>query len=192
MAEDGVHIDLGELGQELKSLDREFATAIRKQVRTAVSEAGAAVLGQARSNASWSSRIPAATKLTTSYSAKRAGITIRTSKTRAPHARPFEFGNKNTYAEARVKELGTRTIRLLNGREVTYVRRRKAMAQMRAKGEHGRGLRHPVFDAETPPTRVTEVGTRPYLFPAVASREAGTTAAFQAAIDKAVREAGFH
>ena len=145
MAEDGVHIDLGELGQELKNLDRAFAAAIRKQVRTAVSEAGAAVLGQARSNASWSSRIPAATKLTTSFSARRAGVTIRTSKTRAPHARPFE------------------------------------------KTGGGSSFRHKVFGRD----EWVDQQARPYLFPAVESRDAGTNAAFQAAIDKAVRQAGF-
>jgi hypothetical protein len=62
----------------------------RRRLRTEVQRIGKPVLDQVKANASWSSRIPRATRIKVGYSKTRAGVTIVTSAKRAPHARPYE------------------------------------------------------------------------------------------------------
>lgn len=73
--------DLGQLPPDL-----------RKELRPALRKAAHPVLEEMRRNASWSSRIPSATKISTSLSGSRAGVSLRTNAARAPHARPYEHG----------------------------------------------------------------------------------------------------
>lgn len=73
--------DLGKIPPDLK---RELRPAIRKAAQP--------VLGQMRANSSWSSRIPAATRISVGLSGSKAGVTLRTNAKRAPHARPYEHG----------------------------------------------------------------------------------------------------
>lgn len=178
---DLISIRLGDLGRQLKETDKAFATQVRRQVRKAVGEAGADVLGAIRAEAStFSRRIPAATKITTSFAGKRAGVKVTTSSKRAPHARPLEFGNKNTYAEADVSALVAKV----------WVRnRRHAMKILKHNGQHGRGLRHPVFGNKNV---IAEQAVHPFFFPSVVKKTPAMDRAFMAAIDQAVRDAGFH
>jgi hypothetical protein len=71
---------------DLRAIPRE----VRRDVGPAIRKAAAPVLTQARSNASWSHRIPAATTLKVLYGQKRSGVILSTSAKRAPHARPYE------------------------------------------------------------------------------------------------------
>jgi hypothetical protein len=68
---------------------------LRRELRPAIRKAAQPVLGQMRANSSWSSRIPAATRISTSLSGSRAGVTLRTNAARAPHARPYEHGGNS-------------------------------------------------------------------------------------------------
>jgi hypothetical protein len=75
--------DLGEIPKEL-----------RRRLRPALREAGEDLAGQARSNASWSSKIPSATKVRVSFAKRRPGVSVGVDKKLAPNARPFEHGGE--------------------------------------------------------------------------------------------------
>lgn len=81
---------------ELQRLIRDLGTLppdLRKELRPALRKAAHPVLMEMRSNASWSTRIPAATRIATSLaSASGAGVTLKVSSGPAPHARPYEHG----------------------------------------------------------------------------------------------------
>ncbi|GAA4100945.1 HK97 gp10 family phage protein [Nonomuraea soli] len=83
------------MSAELKKLIADFGKLppdLRKEIRQGANEIGQPVLSAVRARASWSSRIPAATRISTRFGAKTAGVTVRTSARRAPHARPYEHG----------------------------------------------------------------------------------------------------
>ena len=86
--------ELIELGRYLRHEDKKFAAALRKELRDGVREAGQKVLDAVKERASWSTRIPAATTMSVSLAAKSAGVVIRTSAKRAPHARPLDQGSQ--------------------------------------------------------------------------------------------------
>jgi hypothetical protein len=75
--------DLGKLPAEL-----------RKEIRSSAKEIGDPVLQSVRRRASWSTRIPAATRISVRFGKATAGVTIKTSAKRAPHARPYEHGGE--------------------------------------------------------------------------------------------------
>lgn len=101
---------LTDVGAQLKLMDKTMATAIRKNIRTAVSEAGTEIVAKARSNASWSSRIPDAIRMRVSFSARGAGVSVVASKARAPHGRPYEMGSKGTQGELKHPVFGNRKV----------------------------------------------------------------------------------
>lgn len=90
---DGVSIEMKGIVEELKLVDKKFASAVRKQIRAAITEAGADIVAIVRVSASWSNRIPAATTMRANFTVKSAGVRIVTNRNRAPHARALEFGN---------------------------------------------------------------------------------------------------
>ena len=63
---------------------------IRRELRPALRRVAQPVLRQAKVNASWSTRIPGAIRISTSFSRRTAGVAITVSARKAPHARPFE------------------------------------------------------------------------------------------------------
>lgn len=67
---------------------------LRKDLRPALQKSGEKPLAQAKRNASWSTRIPNATKVAVSFSKRYAGVAIKTSKAKAPHARAYEHGGQ--------------------------------------------------------------------------------------------------
>lgn len=77
---------------QLQALIRDLGAippAVRRMMRPAIVKAGRPVLGQMKTNASWSTRIPGATTMQTS-SGGAVGVTFRVSAAKAPHARPYE------------------------------------------------------------------------------------------------------
>lgn len=71
---------------------------IRAETRTVVRLVAGPVLDRAQVNAAWSKKIPAAMRLTTSFSQRSAGAAITVSRRRAPNARPFEnLGRDGTF-----------------------------------------------------------------------------------------------
>jgi hypothetical protein len=94
----------------------QMPAVIRTGLRVGFRKAGQGVLADARSNASWSSRIPGAMSLRTSTKANSAGVFIRVDARKAPHARPYEgvtgrndsfrhpvFGNREVWVAQRTR-----------------------------------------------------------------------------------------
>lgn len=77
-----------ELQQLIKDLG-EIPPAVRRELAPALRRAAQSTVTQIRLNASWSSRIPAAVSISTSFG-RRPGVVLRVNSRRAPHARPLE------------------------------------------------------------------------------------------------------
>ena len=63
---------------------------LRRELRPALRKAAHPVLVKMQTNASWSTRIPSATKISTSLSGSKTGVTLRVDAKKAPHGRPYE------------------------------------------------------------------------------------------------------
>lgn len=72
---------------------RKMGGTVSRELGKEFKKAAGPVADQAKSNASWSTRIPGAIKTGTSRSRKFPGAQIKVSKDRAPHARLYEFGS---------------------------------------------------------------------------------------------------
>ncbi|TDB88353.1 HK97 gp10 family phage protein [Actinomadura sp. KC216] len=106
MADDEVR----DLIRDLDQIPRE----LRVQMRPALQRAGRDLLRQAQLNASWSSRIPSATRLSVRFSRDPA-VDVRTDGRRAPHATHYEnegkpgtfkhplFGNRSYWYSQRAR-----------------------------------------------------------------------------------------
>lgn len=101
-------------GNAIRRLIRQhgkFPDDLRQGLRPAMREAAQPVLGDARRRSGWSTRIPRAMRLATSFTRRQAGVSIVVDRTRAPHARPHEgirgnrtfrhpvHGNRNVWVE---------------------------------------------------------------------------------------------
>lgn len=83
-----------DLVAEMRLVDKKFASAVRKEIRAAITEAGAEIVAKVRASASWSSRIPGAVSLRPNFTARSAGVRIVVNRRKAPHAGIYELGNK--------------------------------------------------------------------------------------------------
>jgi hypothetical protein len=78
---------------ELRRLIRDLGKLpadVRGELRPVMRKAGQQALVKARANASWSTRIPAAIRLSVSFASRRPGVSLVVDRRRAPHGRPFE------------------------------------------------------------------------------------------------------
>ncbi|GII88277.1 hypothetical protein Ssi03_62670 [Sphaerisporangium siamense] len=82
-----------ELRLFIKQLGK-MPTDIRQDLRPKLKGIGQAALFSVRFQASWSTRIPRATRLQIGLSKRNPGIAIVVNKNQAPHARPFENGGQ--------------------------------------------------------------------------------------------------
>lgn len=104
--------DLRKLVADLKTLEggKKQVAALRKNLKAAADP----MAGQVRANASWSSRIPGAVGVRVAFTAKRVGVSVFVSRTKAPHARPIEnSGEAGTFLHpvfGRTKRRGTRYV----------------------------------------------------------------------------------
>lgn len=185
-----VHVDLTRLSAQLKDTDKKFAAATRREVRAALNASAAELLGDVKGRASWSSRIPAATRVQATFSAKRAKVVILVDRKAAPHARGLELGNKNVFNEAEIAKR-TKTVQV-GSRKVQVGRRQAMQAMKKSKTGVGRALRHPVFDSKKPPTRVGEQAIHPFFFPAASAAAPGVQRRMEEALDTIARAAGFN
>lgn len=79
--------------EELKVFIRELGRLppdIRQELRPKLRAIGQAALADVRGRASWSTRIPRATRLVVSLAKAKPGLSIVVNKDKAPHARPYE------------------------------------------------------------------------------------------------------
>lgn len=86
MADEIEHLirDLGKIPKELK-----------RELRPGLRAAGRVVADDAKVRASWSNRIPGATRVSVTFSGKRPGVSVVVNKQKAPDARPFEHGGRD-------------------------------------------------------------------------------------------------
>lgn len=84
---------LGELQELVRDLGK-IPKDLSQEMRPMLKRTGEGALRDAKSNASWSSRIPGATRLAISFGKKNTGVSIRTNQRKAPHARPHENNGK--------------------------------------------------------------------------------------------------
>jgi hypothetical protein len=174
---------LTDLSKQLKTTDKVFASAIRKNLRAGIKKAGSGVLDRVKAKAAWSSRIPGATSLSIRYKQDAASVRIQVNHNKAPHARPYELGNKNSFIEADINRRGG--YQIVNGRRVAV--RHAAYKEARKAGAFSKSLRHPVFNkggyADEP--------TRPFFFPAIAEQKGAIDQDMEQAVIQTAKDAGF-
>jgi hypothetical protein len=85
--------------------------ALRREMRPKLRQAGQQLKSELQADYGWSSRIPGAVRMTTSFGSKTGGVRIFVDAKRAPHARPIEnegqagkfrhplFGNRDVWVE---------------------------------------------------------------------------------------------
>lgn len=100
MAKESGTQDLRDLVSDLGKLPAEM----RKEMRPALKASANAPLMAARRNASWSSRIPGATTITTSFTKRAAGVGLKVNKNKAKQARAYE--NMGKPGQFRTKVFG--------------------------------------------------------------------------------------
>jgi hypothetical protein len=86
-------VSLERTGSAIRRMIRQhgrFPDDLRAGLRPRMKAAGQPILADARRRASWSTRIPRALRLATSFTKRQAGISIVASIRRAPHARAYE------------------------------------------------------------------------------------------------------
>lgn len=76
---------------------RRIPAQLRPEIRRRTAAVGAKALRAAQQNASWSSRIPAALSLRTSFGGRNPGVEIVASQKKAPHARVYEGIVQSTF-----------------------------------------------------------------------------------------------
>lgn len=80
----------------IRSLAARFGTVpatLRSELRPRLRAAGQHILDDMKQRASYSSRIPGATFMSVSFSARGGGVKFRVNAKKAPHARVLERGN---------------------------------------------------------------------------------------------------
>ena len=80
-----------EIERLIKDMGR-IPNDLRKKLRPKLRKAGRIVADDAKVRAAWSTRIPRAIRVTTTFSGKNPGVRVQVNKDRAPHARPYEHG----------------------------------------------------------------------------------------------------
>ena len=87
---------LADLGAHIKTLDKKMAAAVRKHIRTGITDAAQPLADAVRAQASWSSRIPGAVSVKTSFGPRSAGASVVVNNKKAPEARPLEMGSQRS------------------------------------------------------------------------------------------------
>ena len=83
----------GTIAEDMRRLPREA----RKHARPKLRQAGDLIGAEAQSRASWSTRIPATVRVTTSFRFDREGVTVSAGGPSTPHARPYEGTRRNPF-----------------------------------------------------------------------------------------------
>lgn len=83
-----------ELRKFIKGFDK-FPTDLRRQMRPMLRQQGQRALQRARTNSSWSTRIPASLRLSVTFSKRTAGLTLVSNRNKAPHGRAYAGLGKN-------------------------------------------------------------------------------------------------
>lgn len=118
-----------QLRRDMLKVPTEMRTALRRPLREAVQ----GVLAEGQENASWSSRIPGAMRIRTSFSGRRPGVFVQVDRSKAPHGRPFEgivswtfrhpvFGNREVWVTRRSRPYLVPALESNEGEAYTLIR----------------------------------------------------------------------
>lgn len=112
--------DLYALTKQLQGVDRKLATAMKREMRKVAEP----IRRRVATEASWSKRIPKATKASTRFTAKTSSVLITVNRRQAPHARPLENDGREGFFEhpIPIRAAGTRRGRLRQARRGSTVR----------------------------------------------------------------------
>ncbi|MFC9085358.1 HK97 gp10 family phage protein [Nocardiopsis dassonvillei] len=131
-------VTLAMAGNAVRRLRRDMGQIpkdLQRRLRPAMRAGGQDLLADARRRASWSTRIPAAMRLATSFTRRQAGVSLVVSRHRAPHARPYEgirgndsfrrpvFGNRERWVETQTRPFAGPAVDLHGPRVVAAVNR---------------------------------------------------------------------
>ena len=105
-----IKVDLTQLSRELKETDKKFASALKKNIRAALVEAGADVVSAIKSEASWSKNIPGAVGMKVKFNTKSSAVTVSVNRTKAPEAKPLELGSRGNAGSIRHPVFGRRDL----------------------------------------------------------------------------------
>lgn len=86
-------VPLERTGNAIRRMIRQhgrFPEELRKRLRPKMTALSGPLLMDARRRASWSTRIPAALRIATSFTRRQAGVSLVANRRRAPHARAYE------------------------------------------------------------------------------------------------------
>ena len=153
-------LQMAKLARDLYKMGPTGRRALSRRLRAL----GGPMLADARSRASWSTRIPAAISIrpVSNAASGRIGVALRVSSSQAPHARPYEG--------------------LGSGGSASTAYEGWAMF-----GGGGGIFRHPVFGRNVWVTQ----GTRPFAWPAVAAKASQGREEILAAYEEAARAHGW-
>lgn len=117
--------DLYQLTKDLQAVDRKLATEMKREFKAIAEPIRQAVANEA----SWSRRIPGATKVSTRFTARTQNVLITVNRRQAPHARPIEnHGEEGTFRHP----VFARTTRFLG---------RRVMAKQQARPFFGKAIK---------------------------------------------------
>lgn len=180
----GFNIDMRTLSESLRNTDKAFAASLKRELRKAVQEEGAALVQGIKARASWStgntsstkyphSSIAAATSIAITLGTKSANVRIRVNNSKAPHARPWEMGS---------------------GRSASGVLRHPVFGRKAAGGAEA----SPIVRSKRQSARQnvdrskwtwTTTTTRPFFFSTIGQRDPITTKRFEEVMNKVVTDA---
>jgi hypothetical protein len=162
-------------------------------VADAVTRSGSSMMADMARRAGWSSRIPNALTMKTTFSAKKSGARITVNHTVAPHARPLELGNKVVFDTHFVEKNGgfhlVKSKHYPNGRLVAV--NRKLYKPMKAMQMTSTVLRYPVFHKPSEPGGWAAVPLRPFFFAATVAGAPAVQKRMEAALDSIARDLEF-
>lgn len=175
---------MADANKEIRKLVRDFKKlppALRKELRPALRKGAQPVLAEARRRASWSSRIPRATRITTSFTKRRGGVSIVVNSKKAPHGRPYEnLGEPGTFRHP-VFSGGDGAIQrsrdMVFGREVPGAFKTTYKSQAANIKDRKRSNRRAAIRKGSKGTRWVAQAARPYLFDAVEAKGGAVTEA---------------
>lgn len=88
-----------ELRRFIRDFDK-FPADLRKEMRPMLREAGMRALVKAKANSQWSTRIPSSLRLAISFTKRSAGVTLTSSRIKAPHGRAYAHMGKPGFFRA--------------------------------------------------------------------------------------------
>ena len=180
-------------GDELAKLVADFGKIppdVRRDLRTGIRKAADPILSQAKSNASWSSRIPRATRIAVGFGKKSAGVSIVVSSKRAPHARPYEHdGEPGTF---RHPVFGPRSRHMVFGREISGAFSSGYKSAAISAKDQKRSNRRAAKRKGRKGTRWVSQAARPFLFPAAEDRVDDVAEAVREVVLDVARKNGWH